>query len=107
MNEMMERIANVIHKYKFIYDEYPLAREIIKAMREPTDAMIVAGVHHDNMGDMAGRWRAMIDAALLVREGSAAAEGICPTCGEATVPGRPTCGDAMCEREEPIPKEKA
>ena len=31
--------------------------------REPTEAMVNAGVHHDNMGDMAGRWMAMIDAA--------------------------------------------
>lgn len=40
------------------------ARIAIASMRQPTEAMIVAGVHHDNMGDMAGRWRAMIDAAL-------------------------------------------
>jgi hypothetical protein len=40
------------------------ARAAIAALREPTEAMILAGVHHDNMGDMAGRWRAMIDAAL-------------------------------------------
>ena len=29
--------------------------------REPTEAMVLAGVHHENMGDMAGRWRAMVD----------------------------------------------
>lgn len=40
------------------------ARTAIAALREPTEAMILAGVHHDNMGDMAGRWRAMVDAAL-------------------------------------------
>ena len=41
-----------------------LARVAIVALREPTAAMILAGVHHENMGDMAGRWRAMVDAAL-------------------------------------------
>src|SRR5690606_205253 len=40
------------------------ARWAIEAMREPTEEMVLAGVHHDNIGDMAGRWRAMIDAAL-------------------------------------------
>jgi hypothetical protein len=40
----------------------------LKAMREPTEAMVVAGVHHDNMGDMAGRWQAMIDAAISEAE---------------------------------------
>jgi hypothetical protein len=63
-SEMMDRIALVINQYKYTHDEYPLARLILQAMREPTEAMILAGVHHDNMGDMAGRWRAMIDAAL-------------------------------------------
>jgi hypothetical protein len=41
-----------------------MARAAIEAMRVPTKAMILAGVHHDNMGDMEGRWMAMIDAAL-------------------------------------------
>ncbi len=40
------------------------ARAALKAMRSPTPEMILAGVHHDNMGDMEGRWNAMIDAAL-------------------------------------------
>lgn len=43
---------------------YALARIAITAMREPTEAMVVAGVHHENMGDMTGRWQAMINAAL-------------------------------------------
>lgn len=62
--EMMDRIALVINQYKHTHDEYPLARLILQAMREPTEPMILAGVHYDNMGDMAGRWRAMIDAAI-------------------------------------------
>lgn len=41
-----------------------IARVAINALREPTEVMILAGVHHCNMGDMAGRWRAMINAAL-------------------------------------------
>lgn len=40
------------------------ARAGIEAMREPTEVMVVAGVRHENMGDMAGRWKAMIDVAL-------------------------------------------
>lgn len=39
-------------------------RAALEAMREPTEAMIVAGCRHENMGDMAGRWRAMVDEAL-------------------------------------------
>ena len=31
--------------------------------REPTEEMVVAGCRHENMGDMAGRWKAMINAA--------------------------------------------
>lgn len=66
---MVERVARAICRHamggesdwsNFVAD----ARSAIEAMREPTDAMIIAGVHHDNMGDMAGRWMAMIDAAL-------------------------------------------
>ncbi len=50
-----------------------LARAAIAAMREPTDAMVIAGAQHiagiqhpisDTAGDTKGRWRAMIDAAL-------------------------------------------
>lgn len=36
----------------------------IEAMRKATDVMVIAGCRHENMGDMAGRWSAMIDAAL-------------------------------------------
>jgi hypothetical protein len=36
-----------------------------------------------------------------VRRGSAAAEGICPSCGDATSPGRPTCGESECLAQEP------
>jgi hypothetical protein len=36
----------------------------VSAMREPTEAMVLAGAHHENTGDMAGRWRAMVDVAL-------------------------------------------
>lgn len=43
------------------------AKAVLEAMRDPTDAMIVAGVRHENMGDMAGRWRAMIDAAISAK----------------------------------------
>jgi hypothetical protein len=44
-----------------------IAYAAIRAMRKPTESMILAGVHHDNMGDMEGRWKAMIDAALTER----------------------------------------
>lgn len=40
------------------------ARAAIEAMREPIEDMVVAGCQHENMGDMAGRWQAMIDKAL-------------------------------------------
>lgn len=45
------------------------AEAAIEAMREPTEMMVIAGCHHENMGDMAGRWNAMIDAALKEHEG--------------------------------------
>ncbi len=45
-----------------IWDE--LAKAAIEEMREPTEEMVVAGCRHENLGDMAGRWAAMIDAAL-------------------------------------------
>jgi hypothetical protein len=49
------------------------------------------------------RLRVQFDALVrsTVRPGSAAAEGICPSCGEATVPEHPTCGDAACRAQEP------
>lgn len=40
------------------------AQVAIEAMREPTSEMVIAGCRHENFGDMAGRWHAMIDAAL-------------------------------------------
>jgi hypothetical protein len=40
------------------------ARKVLEEMREPTFAMVVAGCQHEHMGDMAGRWKAMIDEAL-------------------------------------------
>lgn len=43
---------------------FPAACAAIEAMREPTDEMVIAGCQHENMGDMAGRYRAMIDAVL-------------------------------------------
>lgn len=78
MNEMIERIARAIHATKDDMTVYPwwhgnvdqcrlsraLARAAITAMREPTDGMVIAGCHHENLGDMAGRWQAMIDKAL-------------------------------------------
>jgi hypothetical protein len=47
---------------------------VLDALREPTEAMILAGVHHENTGDMVGRWRAMIDAAnpMIARPKTAA-----------------------------------
>ena len=35
------------------------------------------------------------------RKGSAAALGICPSCGEAAKPEQPTCGEAACVAQEP------
>ena len=40
------------------------ARAAILTLREPTEAMVIAGCRHENMGDMAGRWQAMIDEAV-------------------------------------------
>lgn len=40
------------------------SRAAIAAMREPTEEMVIAGCRHENMGDMSGRWQAMIDVAL-------------------------------------------
>lgn len=63
--EMVERVASAIADgLGRELDVERIARAAIAAMREPTDAMVLAGVHHDNMGDMAGRWQAMIAAAL-------------------------------------------
>ncbi len=69
MSEMVGRVASTLAtahmkslNIQWLYVE--MAKAAIAAMRDPSEAMIVAGVHHANMGDMAGRWRAMIDAAL-------------------------------------------
>ena len=80
MSEIVERVAAAIERtthdddasFEEAWRDHEIvrhnrmieARAAIAAIREPTEAMIVAGVHHDNMGDMAGRWRAMVDAAL-------------------------------------------
>lgn len=68
--EMLVRVAKALAY--LADDDYDIhagfwrdyAETAIEAMREPTKAMILAGVHHDNMGDMEGRWKAMIDVAL-------------------------------------------
>jgi len=44
---------------------------------EPTEEMIIAGCNHANMGDMAGRYKAMLAAAPPQPE----SECICPKCG--------------------------
>lgn len=83
MNEMVEMVAlalcNIdnkrfdlplltsIEEFRFDHDRSvyeDLARAAIEAMHDPTEAMVAAGCRHENMGDMAGRFNAMIDAAL-------------------------------------------
>jgi len=79
MSDMIERVARALcwnngmnpdltlggDDENFLWHEYVSGtRAAIAAMREPTEIMILAGVHHENMGNMAGRWQAMIDAAL-------------------------------------------
>jgi hypothetical protein len=82
--EMIERVAKLLCEIRTDHSEQAFgwdalsdsgkqlyrfdAARVIGAMREPAEAMIIAGVHHDNMGDMAGRWKAMIDAALSDRD---------------------------------------
>lgn len=39
-------------------------RAAILTLREPSEEMVIAGCRHENMGDMAGRWSAMIDEAV-------------------------------------------
>lgn len=52
----------------YLHEEVP---EVMKALdvagyvivpKEPTEEMIIAGVLHENMGDMAGRYKAMLAA---------------------------------------------
>lgn len=40
------------------------ARAAIEAMLEPTEAMQIAGCQYEHLGDIAGRYNAMIQAAL-------------------------------------------
>lgn len=71
MSEMVSRIADAMRAERAALQEQPLARiwdrlaiAALKAAREPTEAMVIAGCRHENMGDMAGRYDAMIDEAL-------------------------------------------
>lgn len=62
---MIERVSKIVragNEGGWGYDA--IAYLVIEAMEKPTKAMILAGVHHDNLGDMEGRWMAMISAAL-------------------------------------------
>lgn len=78
MSEMIERVARAIFNVNFSH--YPpdlrercwpagrsisieIAREAIKAMREPTEAMMIAACHAGN-ADMEASWRAAVDEAL-------------------------------------------
>ena len=72
MSEMIERVAKAIDEssqppgcadYSILMKNAAVAA--IKAMREPTDAMVDAGdMWADAPGYSAKAWRAMIDAAL-------------------------------------------
>jgi len=72
MSEMIERVGRALAGLEgYDYDPFPydeMARTVIKAMREPTEAIIKA--HHlvpeDNDFDQraADNWRNLIDAAL-------------------------------------------
>jgi hypothetical protein len=63
---MIDRIADVINRYQYTHDEYPLARLILQAMREPTEAMIRScdWPNTDRNSGLDDVWRVMIDAAL-------------------------------------------
>ena len=72
MSEMIERIATVM-RAAYVTDINPhwngVARAVIEAMREPTEAMAVAGAEwvDDGMALKTSAetvWQAMIDAAL-------------------------------------------
>lgn len=43
--------------------------ELARLMMEPSESAIIAGVHHENMGDMRGRWQAMLAAFFKERFG--------------------------------------
>lgn len=75
---MIDRVAKAMFEHEYMgrswdndYDCYAKdswrkgAVQVLVAMLEPTESMVVAGVRHENMGDMAGRWKAMIEAALV------------------------------------------
>lgn len=75
---MIDRMAKAMFENEYMgrswdndYDCYAkdswrkAAVRVLLAMLEPTESMVVAGVRHENMGDMAGRWKAMIEAALV------------------------------------------
>lgn len=49
------------HALRFYADG---VRALLLEIREPTEAMVIAGCRHENMGDMAGRWQAMVDELL-------------------------------------------
>ncbi len=68
MSEMVERVARAMLEdsdFKHWIDWESAARAAISAMREPTDAMVSAGLKlvDWNLG-ADDAWRAMIDAAL-------------------------------------------
>ena len=66
-NEMVERIAAIICAYKEPFSE-GCARDILRAIREPTEAMIVNGLRAEkgltSPQTLKRDWQAMIDAAL-------------------------------------------
>ena len=70
MSSMIEKVARAMtgsFDKMGVYEKrqwLETARMGVEAMREPTEEMVIAGCHHENIGDMAGRWAAMIDAAL-------------------------------------------
>lgn len=64
---MVERLRQIISEARAEEksDAY-IARAAIQAMREPTEAMLLAGERAEELGDSPAykHWRAMIDAAL-------------------------------------------
>ncbi len=70
MSEMVERLAKIMHDHEEIHGNDSLsafravARDIIAAMREPTDAMVSAGFAASMGTGCVVEWQAMIDAAL-------------------------------------------
>lgn len=73
MSEMVEQVARGLAEfYDYEFDELSpqskdhwreAARAAIEAMREPTEAMIKAGLQHEAI-DLASEYRAMINEAL-------------------------------------------